>query len=249
MNPEEFDRLPAVRAFTGELKDVRFEKKGEGTRDPRYVVLPTGSLAGRVFLVGVLLEKDEVGNGVWRLRIADPTGSISAYAGRYQPDALESIISIEPPALVAITAKMRVLERDGKEIPVLSLEEIEEVDRDTQVNWVIDTARATLNRIRRVREHEDDIVKEAVRLYGGETGRYLNLAKNALEAVFGMEGGIEKEDRIDHDTTDNATGKEKSAGGNGDIAAEAPSEVEKAGEEVRDATGNQDENSEELWRW
>jgi len=234
---EEFRRLPAVRAFIGELRDVKFERKGEGEKGPHYVLLPTGELAGRVFLVCVLLQKDEVRpeSGMWRLRLADPTGSMHAYVSTYQPHALEAISEIEPPALIAVTGKVRVLElKDGKRVPVLRPEEIAEVGKNEQVNWIVETARKTLGRLKRLEESGEGggAAGEALKLYGSAE-RYRSVVKTALEAVLSAEPG--------------ADGEPVKPGSTSDIRCEAGKAAEKGMEGgMRDHRDFEDDGVEEL---
>jgi len=102
----------ARRMFAHEFNRSTYKIQDEGEKSPVYVLSPLGLRCNRIFIVGALLEKEEVraDSGIWRIRISDPTGVFSGFIGRYQPEALESLLEIDPPELVAITAKVRVFE-------------------------------------------------------------------------------------------------------------------------------------------
>ncbi|HOV66886.1 MAG TPA: nucleic acid-binding protein, partial [Methanoregulaceae archaeon] len=88
-------------------------------------------------------------NIFYRARIVDPTGTTFVTAGNYQPEAMQQISQIEPPAFVAVVGKPNVFEApDGGGVYVsLRAESVTVVDRETRDLWVLDAAKATLDRI------------------------------------------------------------------------------------------------------
>ncbi|RLI82909.1 hypothetical protein DRP04_02855 [Archaeoglobales archaeon] len=127
------EREVARRIFAFEVNSCRqMVKEGEKT----YAITENGLRVNRIFFVGALLEKTEVRPGVWKLRIADPTGSIRAYVSNYQPEALEAVMDIEPPCLVGVTGKVRVIDLNGKIIPIVRVETINVVDKTTYTHWL-----------------------------------------------------------------------------------------------------------------
>ena len=146
-----FDREPARRVFAAELREVRYEfPRGEEEKSPSFVLLPTGARCNRTFHVGTLTEKERRGdqNVFYRARIADPTGTFSLMAGSYQPEAMQQVARIEPPAFVAVIGKPNLFEsQSGSMLVSIRAESVTPVDRETRDLWVLDTARATLDRL------------------------------------------------------------------------------------------------------
>ncbi|MCU0631978.1 MAG: nucleic acid-binding protein [Methanolinea sp.] len=146
-----FEREPARRVFAAELKESRVHfKEGQDEKSPTYVLLPTGARCNRVFLAGTLTEKKKQGeqNMFYRARIVDPTGTFFVMAGSYQPEAMQQIARLEPPSFVAVVGKPNVYQTpDGAVLISIRCESITQVDKDIRDQWVLDTARATLDRI------------------------------------------------------------------------------------------------------
>ena len=114
--------------------------------------------ANRVFIVGTLTEKKKQGeqNMFYRARVVDPTGTFFVMAGSYQPEAMQQIARIEAPAFVAVVGKPNLYETpDGAILISIRVESITAVDRDVRDCWVLDTARATLDRIDHLGEGPD----------------------------------------------------------------------------------------------
>ena len=85
-----FVREIAHRIFAAELKESNLQaKEGQDQYSPQYLITPTGAKANRVFIVGTLTEKEDIGTDseFWRGRIVDPTGAFFVSAGQYQPEA------------------------------------------------------------------------------------------------------------------------------------------------------------------
>ena len=146
-----FEREPARRVFAGELRETRIHfREGDDEKSPTYVLLPTGERCNRVFLVGTLTEKKKQGeqNMFYRARVVDPTGTFFIMAGSYQPEAMQQIARIEPPAFVAVAGKPNVYETpDGATLISVRCESVTPVEKDTRDRWVLDCALSTLDRI------------------------------------------------------------------------------------------------------
>ncbi len=148
-----FSREVARRIFAEELKSSNYSfRDGEDQNKyaPQYLLTPTGAKCNRVFVVGALTEKDDIGSDTeyWRGRIVDPTGSILIYAGQYQPEAAQMLANMEAPAFVAVVGKPNLYKtEDGNIIISLRAESIQRVDEATRNLWVMDTARRTLERL------------------------------------------------------------------------------------------------------
>ncbi len=183
-------REVARRIFAHEFNNSTYKIQDEGEKSPVYVLTPLGLKCNRIFIVGALLEKEEAkpDSGIWRIRVSDPTGVFMGFVGRYQPEAFESLLEIEPPELVAITAKVRIFE--GSRIMVfIRPESISTVTSDVRDYWVVETAKATIERIKRMKEGNED-AKLAKQIYSTDLEEYKNVVKQALLTI--MEGFIEK---------------------------------------------------------
>jgi len=175
-------REVARRIFAYEFVRSTYRIRQEEEKAPVYILTPLGMRCNRVFIVGALLDKEEIkpDSGIWRIRVADPTGAFLGYVGRFQPDALESLMEIEPPELVAIVAKVRVFERDGRLFTSLRPEAISVVDSETRDYWIYETSKRTIERIKRMEENEDEDCKLAWQIYNPNLNEYRQMVKQAL---------------------------------------------------------------------
>jgi len=152
----EFTREVARRIFAQELRDSDLSfRENDDQYAPLYLVSPTGARSNRVFVVGALVERDNLGDEVeyWRGRIVDPTGSILVYAGQYQPDAAQVLAATETPSFVAVVGKPSVYETDdGTRLISVRAEFIQKVDAATRDLWILDTSKRTLDRIKAFEE-------------------------------------------------------------------------------------------------
>lgn len=183
----------AQRVFAREFNDASYTfKESDDERAPLYVLLPTGARANRVFIVGTLTEKTDVGedNEYWQGRIVDPTGTFFVYAGQYQPEAANFLREVEPPAYVAIVGKPRTYETDDGEINVsVRPESITEVDTGTRDRWVVETAQRTMERI----EAFDDGTEYGAMAREEYDLPIENYRRDLLSALESVEGDGEEE--------------------------------------------------------
>lgn len=182
-----FFREAARRIFAQELKDSNLTSRDESDQyAPQYVLTPTGAKVNRVFLVGTLIEKEDIGTDseYWRGRVSDPTGSFLVYAGQYQPEAAQFLSDCELPAFVAVVGKTSTYTTDdGNVLTSIRPESIQQVDELTRNLWVLDTAKQTLERIEAVEAEEDQNSKLAKEHYSTDTGYYRSMVKKALESL------------------------------------------------------------------
>ncbi len=64
-----FYREVARRVFAQELRDSNLASKDESDQyAPQYILTPTGAKVNRIFFVGTLIEKEDIGTGseYWR---------------------------------------------------------------------------------------------------------------------------------------------------------------------------------------
>jgi RPA family protein len=144
-------RQVARRVFATEYNRTHRVVQGDGDQAPRFVVLPTGQTANRIYLVGTLTEVTDKGNDseYFQARVVGPTGTFRAYAGQYQQEAQQFLRNVEPPTYVGIVAKPGEPYEieDGQANVPLNIEEINTVDAETRDRWVQETAELTVSRI------------------------------------------------------------------------------------------------------
>lgn len=144
-------REVAKRVYAREFNDATYEfKESDEERAPKYVLLPTGSKANRVFVVGTLSETKDVGDEdvYWQARVVDPSGTFFVYAGQYQPRVVEVLEDTTPPVYAAVVGKPRTYETDEGTVNVsLRPESVTQVDKVTRDRWVVETAERTVERI------------------------------------------------------------------------------------------------------
>ncbi|SFL27473.1 hypothetical protein SAMN04487950_3181 [Halogranum rubrum] len=180
-------REVARRVFAEEFNDAGYTfKESDDERAPVYLLLPTGERANRVFVVGTLTEKEDVGEDseYWRGRIVDPTGTFFVYAGQYQPEAASALRELDAPSYVAIVGKPRTFETDDGSINVsVRPESITEVNAATRDRWVVETAQRTLERIDSFDDEGNEYARMAKEQYDLPTDAYKQAAIGALESL------------------------------------------------------------------
>lgn len=149
-----FSREVARRVYAEELRSSNYafrESDDQNQYAPQYLLTPTGAKCNRVFMVGTLTEKDDIGGDTeyWRGRVVDPTGSILVYAGQYQPEAAQILANMEAPAFVAVVGKPNLYQTEDESIIIsIRAESIQRVDEATRNQWIMDTAKRTHERLK-----------------------------------------------------------------------------------------------------
>jgi len=200
-------RETAHRVYADEYNASRHEIKGQGEKDPSFLVTPTGAKVNRLHVVGVCTDVEPVGESgeVFRARISDPTGVFTVYAGQYQPEAAQVLASLQPPCFVAVTGKARSYEPEpGSFFVSLRPETVAVVDEATRDHWVVETARRTMERLQAVDAVRDEERPTAEALAAGgvrgpvaegvllahegygplDSGRYWRTVRTALEGLL-----------------------------------------------------------------
>lgn len=176
----------AKRLFAHEFDQSTHKIEQEGEKTPTYIITPTGARCNRVFVVGVLLDKEEVkpDSNFWRVRVSDPTGVFVCTAGRYQPDALEALMEIEPPEMISVVGKVNVYEGESRTFVSLRPESITVVDKEIRDYWVYETAKRTLERIEKMQNDQNDQdIALAWQVYSSDLAEYKDTVKKALMAI------------------------------------------------------------------
>ena len=179
-------REVARRLYAEELSySTLFFKEHEDTYAPQYLLTPTGAKCNRVFIVGTLTEKENVGvdSDYWRARIVDPTGIFPIYAGQYQQQAVSQLSAINVPAFVAVIGKLNVFHTNDGPVKVsIRPEFINVVDSKTRDRWVLETAEITLQRIARLQRESED-ARTVRDTYKTDASLYLEVVREALKAL------------------------------------------------------------------
>ncbi|MCS7144253.1 MAG: hypothetical protein NZ879_04460 [Archaeoglobaceae archaeon] len=189
-------REVAKRVFSKEFNSSKFKVGGEGEKEAVYVLTPLGLRCNRLFIVGVLLEKEEVkpDSDMWRIRVADPTGAFLGFVSKFQPEALEALVDLNPPEIIAVTAKAKILERGDRVLPLIRPENISVSDFETRDYWVLETAKATLKRIKAIERGEDKVTIEK---YNPDTEEFRMIVINALMKLKEEQTVLEKEEKAE----------------------------------------------------
>jgi uncharacterized protein len=174
------------RVFAQEFRESNLTfKDGDDQYSPQYLLTPTGAKVNRLFIVGTLIEKEDIGTDseYWRGRVSDPTGSFMIYAGQYQPEAAQALAECETPAFVAIVGKPSTYTNaEGTVFTSVRPESISIVDVATRDLWVADTARRTLERVKDLDNMDSNVVK-AKEHYNTDKDHYSSMVREALRSL------------------------------------------------------------------
>ncbi len=157
---ESFKRTPTIRMLAAEVRDTTVELpscKDRNQYAPVMYLSPTGAEVNRVLIAGTAVEKEDVGTDTsfWRVRVADPTGAISVYAGQYQPEAAKAISKLEIPCFVIVSGKLaRYNPGDGGTIVSVRAESIAPVSIEHRDLSLSDIAHHTVKRLLDARKNE-----------------------------------------------------------------------------------------------
>lgn len=181
-----YTREVARRLFAQEFRESNLTfKDGDDQYSPQYLFTPTGAKVNRLFIVGTLTEKEDIGSDseYWRGRVSDPTGSFFIYAGQYQPEAAQVLAECDTPEFVAIIGKPSTYTTPEGDIRTsVRPESMYIVDGETRDLWVLDTAKATLERLKSLSESSPDALR-AKEHYKTDTKHYASMVLKALRSL------------------------------------------------------------------
>ncbi len=179
-------REVAHRIFAAEFRESNLQlTEGTDQYSPRYLLTPTGAKCNRIFVVGTLTEKEDVGTeaAYWRGRIIDPTGTFFVYAGQYQPEAAETLAKTTPPEFIAVVGKPATYTTpEGNVLTSIRPESLEVVDSATRDRWIMDAAKHTMARLEKLQGNEPDAVK-AKEHYHTNSEQYKIMVMQALRSL------------------------------------------------------------------
>jgi len=187
-------REVAKRVFAKEFNasDLTF-KESDDQLAPAYLLTPTGAKCNRVFIVGTLTEKENIGDDseYWRARVTDPTGAFILYAGQYSPEASQALSDLEAPAFVAVIGKPRVYKTpDGETIVSVRPEAVLPVDPETRDQWVLDAINATADRLLALKDVSGENAAKAMEHYHTDIGEYKEMLLTAAKSLKQMEVSV-----------------------------------------------------------
>ena len=182
-------REPAWRIFAHEfnMSDLQYGEDADRSSASIYIISPTGAKINRLFVVGVATEVENIGKGegLWRVRIADPTGVFNVYAGQYQPDVAAFLAELEVPQFIAVVGKARLFKpNETSSYASVRPKEIIITTEDVRNNWIVTTAERTLDRLEALKVaqrsalHGDELRETLLR-----NGTPIALAEGVVMAV------------------------------------------------------------------
>jgi uncharacterized protein len=187
MEQQTFKREPAKRIFAGEFRGIKFsEKFSTDDKAPTFVLSPTGEIAARLLIVGVLTDKERTttkdkANTIYKGRINDGTGDFFVSASSFQPEAMMQIARVETPAIVSIIGKPKLFTRDdGNHFVSVNIESITATDKETRDMWKLETAYMTLSRIETMEKGELQSIKSIKEKYNTNLETYKSMVNKAL---------------------------------------------------------------------
>lgn len=182
-NPEP-DLTATCRVFFEELLKSDFVVK---ENEETFLVTPTCARCNRLFGVGEVKEVEKRGK-ITRIKISDSTAALNIYT--------DKAIGLESNKFLAFVGIIHVREGAGKSKAVLILvEEAEPVEENVRDNWILNTARRTMERIELLRSNlnlslalpKKQWMKEALEHYAiddDELDSRGNVAINAVKSVW-----------------------------------------------------------------
>ncbi len=167
---------PTCRAFFEELlKSDFFIKENEQT----FLVTPTCAKCNRLFGVGEVKEVEKRGN-ITKIKISDPTATLNIYTDKV----------LELGKFMAFVGNLHVREGARKSKGVLILvEEAGAVEENVRNNWIMTTARRTMERIELLRKKalpKKPWVKEAIEHYAIDDDKLDFCESVAINVVKGV---------------------------------------------------------------
>jgi RPA family protein len=186
--PQDFKRESAKRIFAKEFNMIRFDIKfDEDDKSPTFVISPTGALANRVLISGILTikEKKTDKNVYYTGRVNDNTGDFKITASHFNPSAQQQMAAIkDTPVFVTVIGKPSMYKReDGKIFTTVRVEDIIVTDKLTRDLWILDTAKTTLSRISIMEEGNDSWMKDVKLKYNTDCNIFKNIVKNAVDSI------------------------------------------------------------------
>jgi len=156
-SPVRVGRQSAVRVFAHEYRDATLPEQGSGEYDPGYMVTRLGAKINRALIAGTIdsSERRESESGQsFRFNLIDVTGThrveVSPFNPELHPEAEEIHARFErgDRFIMMVVGKQRSFTtEDGGVFTSYNAQEMREIDSQAYVEWLAETADATLRRI------------------------------------------------------------------------------------------------------
>lgn len=187
-------REVAWRIFAKEYELTDTFISSEEEREPNYVITPTGARCNRIFATGVLTEVEKIKNNAVRAKLSDPTGLFTLYAGEYQKKQRDFLFEKEEPYFAAIIGKANAFKSDdGTVFTSIRPEKVSEVNDEDRVNWLITTAKRSIDRIQKLEKARESGFKgQELIEYLKNEGIRPELAKGISKAIESYEVDIKE---------------------------------------------------------
>ena len=188
-NKQEFKRESAIRIFAKEFNMTKYDMKPDTTDDksPTFIITPTGACANRVILSGIMTAKEKKTdkNVLYTGKINDNTGDFKITASHFNPAAQQQMAAIkETPVFVTVVGKPSMYKReDGRIFVTVRVEDIVVTDKVTRDLWILDTAKATYDRLTLMEKGTDDWMNDVKTKYNTDISTFRSMAKNAVDTI------------------------------------------------------------------
>ena len=186
---QDFKRESAKRIFAREFNMTRYDVKFDESDDksPTFIITPTGALASRVLISGIMTSKERKTdkNVLYTGSVNDNTGSIRITASHFNPVSQQNFAAIKDvPVFVTVIGKPSMYKReDNKVFLSVRIEDIVVTDKLTRDLWILDTAKATYNRIALLEEGDDEFMKDVKAKYSTDPNVFKAIAKSAVDSI------------------------------------------------------------------
>ena len=176
-----------ARVFAGEYGCSTLSVQDDIAGNPAWVVTPGGAWCRSLFLSGALTEVAERGDMVYP-RIADPTGVFDLVIGGRNTALAETFCRLSVPSFVTVTGRAQMHLKKGEMVLSVRPDTVLVVDRPVRDQWVLATAKSTLERLQRMNlalqgTCSDERILAAVRHYAITKTRIRELALMVEGAV------------------------------------------------------------------
>lgn len=191
MEQKDFVREPAKRIFAREFNMSKYDLKPDTNdgddKSPTFVITPTGALANRIIISGVLTSKDKKTEphveytGI----VNDNTGEFKIKASHFNPQAQQQMALIKDvPTFVTVIGKPSLFKPDdGRVFASVRVESINVTDKLTRDLWILDTAFATIRRIELIEDGTDAWIKEVIQKYNPDVKVFRDMVQNTINQI------------------------------------------------------------------
>ena len=185
-----------ARIFASEYGGSTLAVQDNDPGSPAWIVTPGGAWCRLIFLSGALTEVAEIGDMV-HIRIADPTGGFNLVIGGRNTPLAGTFRTLPIPSFVTITGRAQLYLKHGEATLSVRPENVLVVDRLVRDQWVLVTAKSTIERLHHMYltmqgKCTDERFLAAVRHYSMTKTRLRDLAvmvEGALQTVCLSEYG------------------------------------------------------------